>query len=101
MPINVLLIESTLHGTVVEYHPDVDLLGLLPEPGREGFIHLSAVDQYADTFFNYIQIDRLLEEWSQLYRPNLSENERMTLQEVERLARRARDERLILKFVGD
>lgn len=102
MSITVLLIESTHYITIAELHPAVGLGALLPPfEERRDTIYLSAIDAYSDTFFNELQIDGFLREWRTLHSDARTVEERQTLEAVEELALRARDEHLILKFEGD
>jgi len=101
MPINVLLIGSS-HHVVATLHPVTNLAQLLPAFNeRKSSCYLSAIDQYADTFFNDLQIDGFLGEWRALDSGQLKDEEKATLQAIEELALRARDEHLVLKFEGD
>ncbi|MEZ0224407.1 MAG: hypothetical protein ACAH83_07640 [Alphaproteobacteria bacterium] len=63
---------------------------------------LGSIDPYGDTVFNRIQMGLFLGEWSKVLAKNLSPEERVVADQIEKLAQRCRDEvHLYLKFIGD
>ena len=62
---------------------------------------LAKIDWYGDTYFNYLQIKRFLEEWDQLEQRAESSEEKALIVAVRRLAVRCQNDRGLLRFIGD
>ena len=74
---------------------------LLPPSDEESAILLAKIDWYGDTYFNYLQINQFLGEWDQLSRRSETVVERELVDGVRRLAKRCREDRVLLRFIGD
>jgi hypothetical protein len=62
---------------------------------------LAKIDWYGDTYFNYLQVKRFLEEWDQLEQHAESPEEKALLVGVRQLAVRCQNHRGLLLFIGD
>lgn len=74
---------------------------LLPRSDEESVTLLAKIDWYGDTYLNYLQIKQFLEEWEQLGRACETPAEKELVDEVRRLAMRCREDRTLLRFIGD
>jgi hypothetical protein len=74
---------------------------LLPPSDEESASLLAKIDWYGDTYFNYLQVRRFLEEWDELVQRAQTSEERELVEGVKRLARRCRQDRNLLRFIGD
>src|SRR5690349_965846 len=74
---------------------------LLPAANDDSGCVLAKIDWYGDTYFNYLQIKGLLEEWDQLAQIAENPEERALIDVVRRLAVRCQKDRGLLQFVGD
>jgi hypothetical protein len=74
---------------------------LLPPADKASESVLAKIDWYGDTYFNYLQVERLLEEWDQLEQRAESPEEKALLVGVRQLAVRCRNDRALLQFIGD
>lgn len=72
---------------------------LIPDDATDNV--LAKIDWYGDTYFNYLQIPRFLEEWNQLEKRAKSSEEKALIDDVRRLAVKAYTDRGLLRFVGD
>ena len=72
---------------------------LLPPANELSDSTLAKIDWYGDTCFNYLQIARFLAEWDQMDAKTVEEKE--LIHGVRNLARRCREERGLLRFIGD
>jgi hypothetical protein len=72
---------------------------LIPDDATDSV--LAKIDWYGDTYFNYLQIPRFLEEWNQLERHVESAEEKALIDDVRRLAVKAQADGGLLRFVGD
>ena len=73
----------------------------MPPMNEESRSLLTKVDWYGDSYFNYLQMNQFLREWSELSTPELKANEKALLEEVKKFALSAQRNRGILRFVGD
>jgi hypothetical protein len=74
---------------------------LLPPSDEESPSLLAKIDWYGDTYFNYLQLARFLEEWDQLKQRARTPDENKLIEEVRRLAEKCQENRNILRFIGD
>ena len=74
---------------------------LLPPSDEESAIFLAKIDWYGDTYLNYLQIKKFLEEWDQLRGRCETAAEKELVNAVVRLAERCREDRSLLRFIGD
>lgn len=74
---------------------------LLPDTEEESPSMLTKVDWYGDTYFNYLQVKRFLEEWGQLQQRAETPEEKELVDGVRRLATQCKKDRTLLRFVGD
>ena len=74
---------------------------LLPPADEASDSVLAKIDWYGDTYFNYLQIKRFLEEWDQLEQRAKAADELEIVDAVRRLARQCREDRTLLRFIGD
>jgi hypothetical protein len=74
---------------------------LLPPADEASDSVLAKIDWYGDTYFNYLQINRFLEEWDQMQQRAETPEENELIDEVRRLANRCREEHGLLRFIGD
>jgi hypothetical protein len=74
---------------------------LLPPSDEESATMLAKIDWYGDTYFNYLQIGRFLGEWDQLGQRAETPEESELIDGVIRLAKRCREDRTLLRFIGD
>jgi hypothetical protein len=74
---------------------------LLPPGDEASESVLAKIDWYGDTYFNYLQIKRFLEEWDQLGHRAKTPEENELVDGVRRLATRCREDRSLLRFIGD
>ena len=74
---------------------------LLPASSETSDAALAKIDWYGDTYFNYLQMTRFLEEWDQLERRAESSDEKAVVIGVRKLAVRCQKDRGLLGFIGD
>jgi hypothetical protein len=74
---------------------------LLPPANEASDSVLAKIDWYGDTYFNYLQMKRFLQEWDQLELRAESSEEKALLVALRRLAVRCQNDRALLRFVGD
>jgi hypothetical protein len=74
---------------------------LLPPADEASDSVLAKIDWYGDTYFNYLQIKRFLEEWGQLEQRAESSEEKYLINGVRQLAVRCQNDRALLRFIGD
>jgi hypothetical protein len=74
---------------------------LLPPADEASESVLAKIDWYGDTYFNYLQIKRFLEEWDQLEQRAETSEEKALIVGVRQLAVRCQDDRNLLRFIGD
>ena len=74
---------------------------LLPPCDEESASVLSKIDWYGDTYFNYLQLGQFMREWEQLRQRAETSEERELIDGVMNLARRCREDRSLLRFIGD
>jgi hypothetical protein len=74
---------------------------LLPPADEASESVLATIDWYGDTYFNYLQVKRFLEEWDQLEQHAELSEEKTLIASVRKLAMRCADERGLLRFVGN
>jgi hypothetical protein len=74
---------------------------LLPQCDEDSSTVLAKIDWYGDTYFNYLQMKRFLEEWEQLEQRVENPEEDELLDGVRSLAKRCREDRMLLRFIGD
>jgi hypothetical protein len=74
---------------------------LLPPSDEESAFLLAKIDWYGDTYFNYLQLRRFLEEWDELGQRAQTSEENDLVEGVKRLARRCQQDRSLLRFIGD
>lgn len=74
---------------------------LLPASSEKSDAALAKIDWYGDTYFNYLQMTRFLEEWDQLERRAESSEEKAVVTGVRKLAVRCHKDRGLLRFIGD
>jgi hypothetical protein len=74
---------------------------LLPPASEASGCVLAKIDWYGDTYFNYVQIKGLLEEWGQLEERAESPEESALVDGVRRLAVQCQKDRGLLWFIGD
>lgn len=74
---------------------------LLPPSDEESASLLAKIDWYGDTYFNYLQIKRFLEEWGRLQQRARTPEENELVEGVRRLAMRCQHDRSLLRFIGD
>jgi hypothetical protein len=74
---------------------------LLPRADEASESVLAKIDWYGDTYFNYLQVKRFLEEWDQLEQRAESPEEKALLVGVRQPAVRCRSDRNLLRFIGD
>jgi hypothetical protein len=99
---HVKLIETTRYSVLDSILPEISLAQLLPPHNHPLYPCLDGIDEFGDTFFNWLQIPAFLREWDMLQRaPDLTIEQRQLMSDIEALARRALDENLVLKFEGD
>ena len=72
---------------------------LLPATNDDSEHVLAKIDWYGDTYFNYLQIKDLLEEWDQLVAE--TSEEIALIDGVRRLAVGCQKDRGLLRFIGD
>lgn len=82
--------------------PRNHLHGVLPDPDDRSFPCLRYLDLFGDTVFNQLQMRPFLEDWQRVRHRAKTDEERMLVDEVQRLARRcAAEPHRYLKFYGD
>jgi hypothetical protein len=74
---------------------------LLPPADEASDSVLAKIDWYGDTYLNYLQIKRFLEEWDQLEQRAESSEEKALIVALRRLAVRCQNDRGLLRFIGD
>ena len=74
---------------------------LLPAANDDSGCVLAKIDWYGDTYFNYLQIKGLLEEWDQLAQIAEKPEQSALIEGVRRLAVQAQKHRGLLRFIGD
>jgi len=101
MGLNIVLTDC--NGEFVERMDDPKnfLHKLLPPADEASDRVLAKIDWYGDTYFNHLQIKQFLEEWGQLEQRVESPEEKALIVGVRQLAVRCRDERNLLRFIGD
>lgn len=101
MGLNVVLTDC--NGKVLERINDPKNLlhKLLPPADEASESVLAKIDWYGDTYFNYLQAKRFLEEWDQLKQYAESSEEKTLLVSVRQLAVRCQHDRALLRFIGD
>ncbi len=64
--------------------------------------YLGYIDPYGDTIFNRLQLKPFLEEWDRLYKKARTDEERIAMDRVKKLALKCLESvHTYLKFVGD
>ena len=101
MGLNIVLTDC--NGKVLERIDDPKNLlhKLLPPADEASESVLAKIDWYGDTYFNYLQAKRFLEEWDQLKQPAESSEEKTLIVSVRQLAVRCQNDRTLLRFIGD
>ncbi len=74
---------------------------LLPPCDEDSPDILTKIDWYGDTYFNYLQVKRFLNEWSQLEKRAETPEENKLIDGVRQMATRCRKDRSLLRFIGD
>jgi hypothetical protein len=74
---------------------------ILPPGDEESGSVLSKIDWYGDTYFNYIQLRQFIKEWDQLRQRAETSEDYELIDGVKKLAIRCREERMLLRFIGD
>src|SRR5579863_2156232 len=74
---------------------------LLPAADEDSAALLTKIDWYGDTYFNYIQMKRFIEEWDELEHRAQRPEERELVDGVKCLAIRCQRDRNLLRFIGD
>jgi hypothetical protein len=75
---------------------------LIPTMSEDTFQCWRFIDAYGDTVFNTLQMPQFLDELVLIQARSADDDSRRVLSQIERLARRCRDEvHLYLKFYGD
>lgn len=74
---------------------------LLPPSDEESTSLLAKIDWYGDTYFNYLQVKRFLEEWDGVGQRVQTPEEHELVEGVRRLAKRCQQDRSLLRFIGD
>jgi hypothetical protein len=74
---------------------------ILPPGDEESASVLSKIDWYGDTYFNYIQLGQFMREWDQLRQRAETSEDGELIERVMNLARRCREDRSLLRFIGD
>jgi hypothetical protein len=83
------------------YDPTNILHRLLPSED-EAYLHLSAIDWYGNTTFNYLQMPRLMKEWQDVERRAATSDEVALVEGVRNLAEQVAARRHVyLLFFGD
>jgi hypothetical protein len=97
------IVLTDCNGDFIERLDDLNnfLHKLLPPADEASESVLAKIDWYGDTYFNYLQVKRFLEEWDQLGHSAKSPEEKGLIVGVWRLAVRCRNDRLLLRFIGD
>ena len=62
---------------------------------------LTKIDWYGDTWFNYLQVRRFLEEWDEMGKSANSSEQITLIEGVRRLAVQCQKDRGLLRFIGD
>jgi len=101
MGLNIVLTDC--NGEPIERIDDLKnvLHKLLPPADEASASVLAKIDWYGDTYFNYLQIKRFLEEWDQLEQRAESSEEKALIVALRRLAVRCQSDRALLRFIGD
>jgi hypothetical protein len=101
MGLNIVLTDC--NGKVLERIDDPKNLlhKLLPPADEASESVLGKIDWYGDTYFNYLQAKRFLEEWDQLKQHAESSEEKTLIVSVRQLAVRCQNDRALLRFIGD
>ena len=101
MGLNFVLTDC--NGKVLERIDDPKNLlhKLLPPADEASESVLAKIDWYGDTYFNYLQAKRFLEEWDQLKQHAESSEEKTLIVSVRQLAVRSQNDRALLRFIGD
>jgi hypothetical protein len=101
MGLNIVLTDC--NGKVLERIDDPKNLlhKLLPPADEASESVLAKIDWYGDTYFNYLQAKRFLEEWDQLKQRAESLEEKTLIVSVRQLAVRCQNDRDLLRFIGD
>jgi hypothetical protein len=101
MGLNIVLTDC--NGGFVERLDDPKnfLHKLLPPADEASDSVLAKIDWYGDTYFNHLQIKRFLEEWDQLEQRAESSEEKALIVGLRRLAVRCKNDRTLLRFIGD
>ena len=101
MGLNIVLTDC--NGKVLERIDDPKNLlhKLLPPADEASESVLAKIDWYGDTYFNYLQAKRFLEEWDQLKQHAESSEEKTLIASVRQLAVRCQNDRALLRFIGD
>jgi hypothetical protein len=74
---------------------------LLPPCDEDSATLLTKIDWYGDTYFNYLQVRQFLAEWEQMGRRADTPEGTELVHGVRRLANRCREDRKLLRFIGD
>src|SRR5437588_10612325 len=74
---------------------------LLPPSDEESSALLAKIDWYGDTYFNYLQMKQFIKELDQLGQRCETPEENELVDGVRSLAKRCREDRSLLRFIGD
>lgn len=101
MGLNIVLID--FNGKPIESIDDPKnfLHRLLPPSDEASDSMLAKIDWYGDTYFNYLQMKRFLEEWDRLEQGTESSEDKILISALRRLALRCQQDRCLLRFIGD
>jgi hypothetical protein len=97
------VVRADYSGKVLERVDDPKNLlhRFLPPSDEDSGSLLAKIDWYGDTYFNYLQLKLFLQEWDQLEQRAKAADELEIVDAVRRLARQCREDRTLLRFIGD
>jgi hypothetical protein len=97
------IVRTDYNGKVFERvdDPRNHLHRLLPPSDEDSASVLAKIDWYGDTYFNYLQLKLFLPEWDQLEQRAQAPDEIEVVHAVQRLAKQCREDRALLRFIGD
>jgi hypothetical protein len=101
MGLNVALVNYKCERLESVGDPKNFLHKLLPPVNEDSDSLLAKIDWYGDTYFNYLQMKRFLEEWDQLSKRTQNQEEQSLVEGVRNLAMLCQKDRNVLKFIGD
>lgn len=97
------IVRTDYSGKVFERvdDPKNHLHRFLPPSDEDSASLLAKIDWYGDTYFNYLQLKLFLQEWDQLEQLAQAPDEVEMVDAVQRLAKQCREDRTLLRFIGD